>query len=184
MGLPQYGSRQTKIVTIPGTRSENPGERDNGKSFLLIEMAARPAEKWAARAFLALSHAHADIPPGIMASYGKAKGDMRQVAEMAGLIGHMHFPELDPLMDELMGCISWLVDPGPPPVIRSINDSGTGNDDIEEVTTRQRLRSEVVDLHVGFLLPAAILNLIAVGSTMTEISPQVISSNTRMSRRR
>ena len=40
---------------------------------------------------------------------------------------------------------------------RPIHDAGDDNDDIQEVATRHLLRSEVVDLHVGFLLPAAIL---------------------------
>jgi hypothetical protein len=165
-------------------RSEQPGERDCGKSFLLIEMPARVAEKWAARAFLALARSRADIPPGIAARYASVRGDMRQVAAVAGLLGHMNFPELDPLMDELMGCVSWLTSPGPPPVFRTLSDSGSGNDDVEEVATRQLLRSEVIDIHVGFSLPAAILHLIAVGSTMTEISTPTPSPSTRTSRRR
>lgn len=176
--------RQTKIITIPGVRSELPGERDNGKSFLLTEMAARPAEKWAAKAFLALAHSRADIPPGIAQRYASVRGDMRQVASIAGLLGHMHFPEIDPLLDELMTCVSFVVSPGPPPVTRLLHDASDVNDDIEEIATRQHLRSEVIDLHVGFLLPAAILHLIAVGSTMTEISEPSPSQSTRTSRRR
>ena len=146
-------------------------------------MAARPAEKWAARAFLALAHSRADIPPGIAQRYASTRGDMRQVAAIAGLLGHMHFPEVEPLLDELMGCVAFLVNGGPPPVTRPLHDTGDMNDDIEEVATRQHLRSEVIDIHVGFSLPAAILHLIAVGSTMTEIS-EPTSPITKTSRRR
>ena len=146
-------------------------------------MAARPAEKWAARAFLALAHSRADIPPGIAQRYASARGDMRQIAAIAGLLGHMHFPEIEPLMDELLQCVAFVVNPGPPPVVRPLHDAGDANDDIEEVATRQHLRSEVIDIHVGFSLPAAILHLIAVGSTMTEISEPTTSSNMRTSRR-
>jgi hypothetical protein len=183
IGLPQYGSRQTKIVTIPGVRSEIPGERDNGKSFFLIEMATRPAEKWANRAFLALAHSRADIPPNIAARLSNARGDMRQIAAIAGLLGHIHFPEIEPLMDEIMGCVYWLTATGVPPLYRPINDGADGNDDIEEIATRQFLRAEVIDIHVGFSLPAAILHLIAVGSTITEITEET-SPSTRTSRRR
>jgi hypothetical protein len=179
----QFGTRQVKIVTIPGHPSDLPGERDNGKSFLLVEMPARPAEKWAARVFLALAHARADIPPGIAAKYATARGNMQQVSYMAGLLGHLQFPEMEPLLDELMGCVSFLSSPGPPPVTRPLHDAGDVNDDIAEIATRQHLRAEVLDLHVGFFMPAAILHLIAVGSTMREIS-EPTSSNTPTSRRR
>lgn len=179
----QYGSRKVKIVTIPGVRSEQPGQRDNGKSFLLVEMAARPAEKWANRAFLALAHSRADIPPGIAERYARVRGDMRQIEAIAGLLGHMHFPEIEPLMDELMGCVSFVINSGPPPVTRLLNDSGSVDDDVEEISTRQHLRAEVIDLHVGFSVPAAVILLISVGSTMTEIS-EPTSSSTRTSRRR
>ena len=151
-------------------RSELPGERDNGKTFLLTEMAAKSAEKWAARTFLALAHSRADIPPNIAQRYASGRGDMRQIAAIAGLLGHMHFPEIEPLLDELMGCVTFVVSPGSPPVTRALHDAGDMNDDIEEVSTRQYLRSEVIDLHVGFLVPAAILHLISVGSTLGEIS--------------
>lgn len=147
-------------------------------------MAARPAEKWAARAFLALAHSRADIPAGIARQYANTRGDMRQIAAIAGLLGHLQFPEIEPLMDELLGCITYLVDPGPPPVTRPLNMAGDVNDDIEETATLQRLRTEVIDIHVGFSLPAAVFNLIAVGSTMTEISTEPSSLSTRTSRRR
>lgn len=147
-------------------------------------MAARPAEKWIARAFLALAHSRADIPAGIAQRYANARGDLRQVAGIAGLLGHMSFAEIEPLLDELMGCVGFLVSAGPPAVTRALHDAGDANDDIEEIATRHRLRSEVIDLHVGFSLPAAILNLIAVGSTMTEMSEPTNSPGTRTSRRR
>lgn len=147
-------------------------------------MAARPAEKWAVRAFLALAHSRADIPPNIAQRYANAKGDMRQIAAIAGLLGHLHFPEIEPLMDELMQCISFLVDAGPPPVTRQIHDAGDGNDDIEEVATRQMLRAEVIGLHVNFSLPGAIFHLITLGSSLQDISEPTTSSTIRTSRRR
>ena len=51
--------RKTKTVTI---ESEN---RDHGKCFLLTEMSAAAAEKWAARAFLALAKSGVNLPDGV-----------------------------------------------------------------------------------------------------------------------
>lgn len=168
--------RKTKIVVIPGERSDEPGRRDGGKRFYVREMASRPAEKWAARAFLALAHSHVDLPAGIGRDLAKSRGSMAEIHRLATMVGHLSFPELEPLMDELMQCVRFVVDAGTdPPVTRAIHDAGDDNDDIQEVATRHMIRAEVIDLHVGFLLPAAILNLIAAGSMMTEISTSTSS---------
>lgn len=161
--------------------------RDNGKSFFIKEMASRPAEKWAARAFLALAHSQVDLPPGIGRDLAGARGSMADIYRMSRLVGHLNFPELEPLLDELMGCVRFVVDESLATSTagaagtRPIHDAGDDNDDIQEVATRHMLRAEVVDLHVGFFLPAMILNLIAAGSTLTEISMST-SPSTRTSR--
>jgi len=142
-------------------------------------MAARPAEKWADRAFLALAHSAMDLPPGMRSSRGQG---MQGIAQLAHLVGGIRFPELEPLLDELMACIQVVPDPSKPQLVRALTDNGMEGDDIEEVATRHYLRSEVVDLHVGFFLPAQILNLIALGSTMTEV--HATSESTSTSRRR
>ncbi len=152
--------RKTKTIIIPGTYQDEPGFRDNGKKFLLTEMASRPAEKWADRAFLALAHSRADLPSG------RGRG-MAWIEQVQRLAGHIHFPELEPLMDEIMACVQ-RIEPGTE-YVRPLIDLGTEGDDIEEVSTRHFLRSEVIALHVGFSLPAVILNWIAAGSTMTFI---------------
>ena len=168
--------RKHKVVTIPGAGSDEAGHRDDGKKFFVREMASRPAEKWAARAFLALAHSQTDIPASIGRDIKRSRGSMQEVYRLASLVGHLDFPELEPLLDEIMGCVKFVVDEGLATSTagaqgtRPIHDAGDDNDDIQEVATRHVLRSEVIDLHVGFLLPAAILNLIAAGSTLTEIS--------------
>jgi hypothetical protein len=172
--------RKTKIVTIPGPVSTEAGYRDNGKKFFIKEMASRPAEKWAARAFLALAHSQVDLPANIGRDLRKTRGNMAEVYRLATLVGNLSFPELEPLLDELMHCVTFVVDEslaistGGVSGTRLIDDSGGDNDDIQEVATRHLVRAEVIELHIGFFLPAAILNLIAAGSTMTEMSTSTL----------
>lgn len=182
--------RKHKIVVIPGTHSDEPGMRDCGKRFFIKEMASRPAEKWAARAFLALAHSQINLPVNIGLDLKRSKGSMASIHQIASLVGHLSFPELEPLMDELMRCVLFVVEESLATSTagvsgtRLIHDAGDDNDDIQEVATRHVLRSEVVDLHVGFFLPAVILNLIAAGSTMTDISTMSNSPSIPTSRLR
>lgn len=176
--------RRVKIVQITAEG------RDKGKKFLCVEMAAKPAEKWADRCFLALAASRVDLPAGLRTTNGSGRG-MRDVATLARLVGNIRFPDLEPLIDELMACVRFLPDAADRkyanpedarPFSIPLLDDGTESDHIEEVATRHLLRSEVLDLHVGFTLPAAILSLIAAGSTMTT-TPET-SSITPTSRQR
>lgn len=167
--------RKTKTVTV-----EFEG-RDKGKTFLIREMSARQAERWADRAFLALAHSAIDLPPGMV------RAGMAGIAEIAALLGHVQFSELAPLMDELLACVRVVPSPdrrGPDgsPFVRDLVDRGEEGDDVEEVRTRQWLRSEVLGLHVNFSLAAVALMLLAAASEMTEV-PE-ISTSTPTSRRR
>lgn len=146
--------RKTKTITIPGVRSEAQGERDNGKTFLITEMAAGPAERWADRALLILSHS-------------VENSGMAGIAEIGRVLGSLRFSELSPLMDELLACVRIIPDSKRPAFTREIEDNGIEGDDIEEPATRQLLRSEVLNLHVNFSLAAGILNLIAAASQVT-----------------
>lgn len=169
--------RKTKDVVIPGERGEEPGQRDNGKRFRLTEMAAKPAEKWANKVFLAIARSGLDIPDNL----GISGAGMAGIYQLAQLVGHLRFPELEPLMDELMGCIQFVGDANFP---RALIDDGGVNDDIEEVATRHFLRKEVIDLHVNFSMAARIFNLIAVASTMSEFeTPESAPTSRRRSRR-
>src|ERR1700722_5618825 len=95
--------RKVKIVTITA-----PG-RDAGKKFFIKEMPAKPGEKWANRCFLALAASRTDLPAGLRSATGSGRG-MRDGAAVARMVGHISFPELEPLMDELMLCIRFLPD--------------------------------------------------------------------------
>lgn len=128
----------TVIIDKPG--------RDLGKNFVLKEMSAMAAEKWAARALIALSRGGVDVPEDIAA------------AGLAGLaafglhaIAGVKFADAEPLMDEMMHCITIIPDPTRPMVRRALIE-----DDIEELSTLMRLRSEVVELHTNFSMAAAL----------------------------
>ncbi|HEV2540193.1 MAG TPA: hypothetical protein VGU03_10850 [Frateuria sp.] len=119
--------------------------RDKGKVFLIQEMAASQAERWAVRAFLALSRHGVELPEGLaeagmagMASYGLS------------LVGRLPFEEAQVLMDEMFRCVSIVPNPANPAITR-----GLVEDDIEEVPTRLKLRLEVFKLHTDFLKAAA-----------------------------
>lgn len=170
-------SRKTKEVKInTGNAADN---RDFGKCFWLTEMPAKRAEAWADRALITLSPLSDDTPPG-----------MSGLAATLRYVRTIKFTELEPLMDELLNNCVQVFSPemerdgdGVPKVMRRLNNNGDVNDDIEEVSTRQYLRAEVMSLHTNFSLAAVILGLIAVASTMTQL-PIETTSDTSTSRRR
>lgn len=131
--------REVKDVKI-----DAPG-RDHGKVFVIREMAAIPAEKWAYRLIMALARAGADV-------------QMIQGSGMAGLaaagiqaLPMLDFRDAEPLMDEMMSCVSIKPDPGKNPTfVRELAQNGDDGDDIEEVGTLMRLRKEILELHLRF----------------------------------
>lgn len=119
--------------------------RDIGKVFLLREMPASEAERWALRAFLAMSKHGVEIPEGLaeagfggLASYGLS------------LVGKLPFDEADALMEDMFRCVSIIPNPSNPSITRSLVE-----DDIEEVATRVKLRVAVFKLHADFSKAAA-----------------------------
>lgn len=132
--------RKTKVVSV------TQDGRDKGKNFLITEMPAAQAEKWAARAFLALAHAGIEIPE-------EMQGAGMAAIAIVGLraLGRVSWHEAEPLMDEMMACVQIIPDPSKPTFFR-----GLVEDDIEEVMTRALLRSETFEIHTGFSLAAAI----------------------------
>ena len=131
--------RKIVTVTIDGKG------RDEGKVFSLREMPASQAEKWATKAFLALAKSGVEIPDNI-ASAGLAGIAAIGIKAISG----MQFEDAEPLLDEMFRCISIIPDPDKPKVIRNLIE-----DDIEEVSTRLRLRKEVLNLHTDFFTDAA-----------------------------
>jgi len=119
--------------------------RDRGKVFHLREMSAWQAERWAIRALLALSKAGADIG-GAEPGAGVAAFAATSFRALLSL----DFADAEPLLIEMLECISIKPDPRNPNVVRALLP-----EDIEEVATLIKLRKEVFTLHVGFSQPGA-----------------------------
>ena len=134
--------------------------RDKGKQFLVVEMSATKAEKWAARALLALLKSGADLP------------DEAVQQGMAGLaaVGLKAFAGLpwdlaEPLLDEMVPSFRFVMDPNADSPL--LKHRPLVEEDIQEITTRFELRKEWIDLHFGFLLAAR-----PSGSTTKAATPQ------------
>ncbi len=118
--------------------------RDQGKKFVLTEMAAAQAERWALRALSALVASGVEIPDDV------AKGGLAAVARMGiQAFGGIAWERAEPLLAEMFDCVQ--IQPGDnPAIVRKLVD-----DDIEEITTRFKLRMELFGLHMDFLKAVA-----------------------------
>lgn len=119
--------------------------RDKSKVFRLTEMPAAQAEKMAVRALLAMAKSGVDVPEDVV-----GMGLMGLVAIGVRALRHVEFADLEPLLDELMGCVQVVPDRQKPQFARPLMP-----DDVEEVRTYLTLRKALLELHVGFSLPAA-----------------------------
>jgi hypothetical protein len=138
--------------------------RDQYKTFIINEMPATKAEKWAIRAFLALAKSGVELPEDVT-SAGMAGIAVLGFRALAGL----RFEDAELLMDELMTCVLIKVDAMP-------NGRMIMGSDIEEVKTLFRLKMEVFALHTGFSITDALQK-----QTSTVSSVQSASSTTQMS---
>jgi hypothetical protein len=133
--------RKTEVVTIPST-SEG---RDKGKRFLITEMPAFKAERWAFRALLALAHAGVEMPEDA------PSGGMQSIA-LIGIkaLNNLDFNEARPLLDEMMTCVQVMPDPKNPAIVRPLLMAESEGDDIEEIATILMLRERIFRLHTDF----------------------------------
>jgi hypothetical protein len=138
-------ARKTKTIII-----EAEG-RDAGKMFVLNEMSATQAEKWAARVLLAIAKSGVDVPDDIASS-----GLAGVAAFGIKAIGGMSFVDAEPLLDEMFSMVSFVPDPARPTIKRGYGGVGPLiDDDIEEVSTRLMLRKELFFLHTSFFTSVA-----------------------------
>lgn len=134
-------ARKTKTVIIT---NEN---RDKGKAYFLTEMPVAKAEKWAARALLAIAKvAGAGTPDAIDGVGGLAGLSLSDLAQV-------NWELAEPLMDEMMGCVRFQPNSADPGVTRALIENA---DDIEEVSTMFTLRKEILALHFGFFANAGV----------------------------
>lgn len=116
--------------------------RDNGKVFVITEMSAAKAERWATRALLALMGSGAEVPENFE-NMGMAA--MAEVGIRA--LGSVDIQIVEPLLAEMLECVKFMPDHTKPHVVRDLFIDS----DIEEVSTLVKLRAEVWRLHTGFL---------------------------------
>ncbi len=114
--------------------------RDNGKTFVLTEMDADNAERWALRLAFALMNSGVDLPDNII---GMGMAGIAAVGIKA--LGKLPYEAAEPLLVEMFQCVSIAPDTRNPNIVRTLI---TG--DIEEVTTRLMLRREILKLHIDF----------------------------------
>jgi hypothetical protein len=131
--------RKTEVVHIT---SEG---RDKGKRFLVTEMPALKAERWAFRALLALAHSGVEMPDD-------AKNAGMAAIAHAGLkaLNNLDFEEARPLLDEMWTCVSIIPDPKNPDFVRPLMMHEMEGDDLEEISTVLHLRERIFRLHTDF----------------------------------
>lgn len=138
--------RRIERLTIEGARAEIPGQRDNGKTFVLTEMDAYSGQDWALRLVLALAASGAQLPDGAL------QGGMETIARL-GLTALLQAPygALKPLASELLACAKYEHAPGQP--LQTIVPGA--NCAVEEIPTFFRLYKALFVLHTGFLSAGA-----------------------------
>ena len=177
-------ARRTKTVVITSDG------RDKDKVFLLQEMPPTQAERWGMRALLALAKTM-DVPEETVR---QGIGGVASIG-VGAMIANLRFEDADALMKEMFdSCVYVIPDPhnqmvfrGPPRAVHGTMPVGSlTDDDIEEVETRLKLRMEILQLHVGFSMPAVdwksiLTNLAAAGGGLpnTKTSPEQSGPSSR-----
>ncbi len=132
-------ARKTATVTISDEG------RDRDKVFFLTELPASRAEAWAYRALLALIAGGVEVPDGFerMGMAGMAEMGIRALSSLKWEVA-------EPLLAEMWECVRIIPDPSKPQIVRNLIE-----EDVEEITTRLKLRAEVWALHADFLKAVA-----------------------------
>lgn len=132
-------SLRTKTIQIP----EDGKNRDGGKTYLLTEMPAKPAELWAFRVLqgglesdFELDAIFSGAPLAKLAELG-LKFILKSLAKMPWQVA-------DELMQQMMDRVQIVLPDGKS---RSLLD---GSQDIMEVSTRVLLKKEIISLQLGF----------------------------------
>jgi hypothetical protein len=145
--------------------------RDIGKAFLITELSASQAEEWGARTMNCISKATGGIDEKMLEA-----GLSGLTAVMVSAFARSNWSEIKPLLDEMFTCIRFIPNPAKPEVTRGLIE-----DDIEEVSTRLKLREEVLGLHLNFFKPAVAWILTAVRMRLQPSPPESNLPNTSTS---
>lgn len=135
-------ARKTIDITISDENS-----RDYGKTFRITEMSAADAEIWGMKAL------HAMVSSGIEVPQEYKENPSLAVMASIGIkaLGQVQFDLLKPLLDQMMSCVEYIPDVTKPTVTNKLIDLV-----VEEVSTRLKLRYEVLLLHIGFFMNAGL----------------------------
>lgn len=147
-------ARRSKVVTITaGTPETN---RDHGKQFLIREMPADQAERWAIRMLLAFANAGAKMPEAQLMSGLEHMAASYQALMIQGIrsLAGMRYDDIAALLAEMLGCVTFR--PSQAGAVELSIESTLSQ--IEEVKTLLTLRYEVLSLHLGFSLADALSN--------------------------
>ncbi len=121
--------------------------RDKGKTFIVTEMSADAGERWATQGLYLLAQAGAEVPAGAadagMAGLAATGVDFLSIAQARAL--------QDKSLDSMWDCIEYQHAPGHPPQKILPGEASQ----IEEISTRTRLREEVLRLHLSFFTVAS-----------------------------
>lgn len=121
--------------------------RDKGKTFVITEMSAFKAERWAYRALLLLAKSNVDIPAAVSGMQGLAHAGFSALQSI-------DFEEARPLLDEMWDCVQIAPDPRNPDIVRKLVMRENESDDIEELATIWQIRERVFKLHTDFFFNA------------------------------
>jgi hypothetical protein len=146
---------KTRTVTIETPAEGARENRDAGKTYVLTEMPALKAERWARHAITACNRTDLDIS-GEIAKLGLIGFYLVGFQALAG----GDIAAVDALMDEMLLQIKIIESPT---VARPLGGDG----DIEEVTTIYQLRKELLELHAGFSF-AELASILAASATPTD----------------
>lgn len=135
-----------RVPEFPGTRNRD--SQPHAKLFRLTEWPAAKAENWGLRMLMAANQGGGEIPLNLA---GIGMEGIAIIGINAFLRGNIVPGTLIPLLDELLECVTIIRDPKRPDIATPLNP-----DDIEEVATRMWLRGEVLSLHLGFSVSAAL----------------------------
>lgn len=153
-------SLKTKVVVIP---KDPLWGRDQGKAFLLTEMPAAEAEKWAIRAFLVFKGSGAEIPAEVR---GLGMVGVAIIGLNVLLKADVKYEDLTVLLDEMLTCVQVIPDQSNVDTARKPLPG-----EIEEVATLGWLRSQILELHTGFSvadsLSKLLLEIMTTASSLT-----------------
>ena len=120
--------------------------RDQGKTFVVREMPASKLEKWSARAMLALFNGNL---PSDIAEQARGSNAVALAQAVASGLGGISWELVEPLYDELLGCVYRVPDPSTPNNRVPLNPANV-DAHIQDMSTLLRLRAGVLEVCFDF----------------------------------